>query len=339
MHRFAVVCAVVVLGVIVFGGHTTTHNAGMAFADWPTSAGYQMFVLPMEIMFDDLFKFLEHSHRLIAALAGLCTVVLAGWLIVGERRLWVKGLGVAAAALVLIQGILGGVRVLWNMEILGAFHGVLGQSYFVVMVTLAWVTSRFWLNFRPDANRPLPGWFGVAVGLICAGLLVQLSLGAGMRQFHNPDPAVPDFPMAYGVWWPKVSGEGLSQINQLRTDTLGLSRVQAAEVHLHLAHRYGGILLGLAVLAVSLVGPSLVKGYHWLACMTSGWMVLVGGQVMLGVLVVLSGKHPEITTFHVILGAVVLAWGFMLLWTIVLDRWSRRQQRPDSKDLPDLAHV
>src|SRR5918994_1730500 len=108
-HRLAVALACATCPLLFIGGLVTSKGAGLAVPDWPTSFGYNMFLYPWSKMIGDIFY--EHSHRLIAAAVGLLTiaVTLTFWL--KERRQWLRWLGVAALLLVIVQGVIGGLRV------------------------------------------------------------------------------------------------------------------------------------------------------------------------------------------------------------------------------------
>lgn len=77
LHRFAVLAAATTLGLIWIGGLVTSHGVGMAVPDWPTSYGYNMFFFPVSKWVGGIFY--EHTHRLLAAVVGLLTSILAAW--------------------------------------------------------------------------------------------------------------------------------------------------------------------------------------------------------------------------------------------------------------------
>jgi cytochrome c oxidase assembly protein subunit 15 len=78
LHWFVVLTAVATLGLIGLGGLVTSHQAGMAVPDWPTTYGYNMFYFPFSQWVGGVFY--EHTHRLYAAFIGLLTSILAGWM-------------------------------------------------------------------------------------------------------------------------------------------------------------------------------------------------------------------------------------------------------------------
>src|ERR1700737_5117609 len=142
LHWFGLVSAVGVLVLISSGGLVTSHEAGMAVPDWPNSFGYNMFLFPISRWVGGVF--FEHTHRLIASLVGLLTIgfCIATWLI--DDRRWVKWLASVAVLAVVIQGVLGGLRVTEHNALLGLFHGWLAQSFLGLMAIFPLLSSPFW---------------------------------------------------------------------------------------------------------------------------------------------------------------------------------------------------
>jgi len=129
--------------------------------------------------------FIEHGHRQMGWLVGAMTLVLAVWMFLafaGSRTRW---LGLIALAAVAVQGILGGVRVLWHVRWgyeLAALHGVLGQLTFAYLVCVAVFASRSWLAAQAvelDAAARLRRLATTTVGLVVG----QLIVGVWLRQF------------------------------------------------------------------------------------------------------------------------------------------------------------
>ncbi len=83
LHWFAIFSAIATLCLIALGGLVTSHQAGMAVPDWPTTYGYNMFFFPISQWVGGIFY--EHTHRLLAAFIGLVTSILAGWLWVRDN--------------------------------------------------------------------------------------------------------------------------------------------------------------------------------------------------------------------------------------------------------------
>ena len=141
-HGLALVTACATGVLLLVGGLVTSKGVGLAVPDWPTTFGYNMFLYPWSKMVGGIFY--EHSHRLVASGVGFLTLMLAVLLWFRESRKWVRWLGTLALALVIIQGVLGGLRVVLLEQTLAIFHGTLAQLFFALVVSLTLFTSREW---------------------------------------------------------------------------------------------------------------------------------------------------------------------------------------------------
>src|SRR5574337_1974164 len=126
-HRVALSTAAATLLLIFVGGLVTNTGAGLAVPDWPTTFGYNMFLYPWSQMVGGIFY--EHSHRLIGSVVGLLTLTLAFVLWVKEPARLPRWLGVAAVGAVIVQGVLGGLRVILVSvgSELALIHGLFAQ--------------------------------------------------------------------------------------------------------------------------------------------------------------------------------------------------------------------
>ena len=134
-HRLAVVLGCATFPLLFIGGLVTSKGAGLAVPDWPTTFGYNMFLYPWSEMVGNILY--EHSHRLVASCVGLLTIALAVALWFGERRTWLRWLGVTALLVVIAQGILGGLRVVLRQDTFAILHACLAQAFFALTVGLA----------------------------------------------------------------------------------------------------------------------------------------------------------------------------------------------------------
>lgn len=167
---------------IFMGAWTTTRDAGMAFPDWPSSDGHNMVLYPWLQSAGD--KFLEHGHRLGGVLIGLVSLVLAGAFLRREPRGWVRGLATGVLACVIVQGLLGGQRVVLNERGLAFVHGSFAVLVFGLMGLVTTVSSRGWFEAkRADAPQNLPLLFWVAVVTVPA-IFLQYVLG-GLVRHHG----------------------------------------------------------------------------------------------------------------------------------------------------------
>lgn len=144
-HRWAVVLACATFPLVWVGGLVTTTDAGMAVPDWPNTYGYNLFLYPWTTWLSGPWDlFVEHGHRLLGATVGMLTIGLLVSLWMGEERRWVRNLGFAALALVIFQGVLGGMRVLLDERTLAMLHGCTGPLFFSLAVAMVVFTSKAW---------------------------------------------------------------------------------------------------------------------------------------------------------------------------------------------------
>ena len=308
---FAVFTAVATLFLICVGGLVTSHGAGMAVPDWPTTFGYNMFAFPFSHwLFTGNGVFYEHSHRLVASAVGFLTIILAVWLWVKEERRWLRWLGVIALVAVCAQGVLGGLRVTLYKDELGIFHATLAQLYFLLVCAIAFFLSKTWqrlmaagasVNFHP-LFRP---------ALLAASVLIllQLVLGASMRHQHA-GLAVPDFPLAYGKIWPRTDAAFIEEVNRARHDHREFAPVTAGQIHLHMTHRITACAI--LVLVAACAWLSRKGGNRVFDRLTAAWLALIVVQAFLGAYTVWSNKAADIATAHVAVGAISLVFGGLL---------------------------
>ena len=169
--------------LIVIGGIVTSTESGLAVPDWPTTFGYNMFLYPLSEMVGGILY--EHSHRLMGSLVGLLTVGLFILLLVRDSRKWLKWLGLAALVAVIVQGVLGGLRVTQINRNFAIVHACLAQAFFALLCGIAWFTSRDWWQ---DEGRPVMESAQKLrrLSLITTCLLyVQLIFGAILRHTGN----------------------------------------------------------------------------------------------------------------------------------------------------------
>lgn len=191
VHRTAFATTCVALLPIVVGALVTTMGAGMAFRDWPSSDGYFMLTYPWlaDLLRGAMKKFAEHGHRLAGMLIGCTSIALAVVAWRRERRLWVRLLATGVLCCVVVQGLLGGGRVLADDPRMAMLHGNFAAIVFCLMAVLTLVTSRRWIEadrrpFPKTASRPSV----VLKGLAAATPLViygQFILGGRLRHLHD----------------------------------------------------------------------------------------------------------------------------------------------------------
>jgi len=172
-HIVACLLVGVTAVLLSFGALVTTYEAAMAVPDWPGTYGHNMFLFPLtDWLHGPWDLFLEHGHRLLGATAGLVTLVLAAVAWRAAATPTVRWLAVAAVALVVVQGGLGGARVLLDDKTIAKVHACTGPLFFAVAVAIA-ALSRRTPPVAATASR-------VPVALLVASYL-QLVAGAQLR--------------------------------------------------------------------------------------------------------------------------------------------------------------
>ena len=129
--------------LLCFGALVTTYDAAMAVPDWPATYGHNMFLFPLADWLGGPWDlFLEHGHRLLGAAVGLITLVLAGLVWLRPSTPAIRGLVVAAVLLVVVQGVLGGMRVLLDDKTIAKVHACTGPLFFAVATAIATLAFR-----------------------------------------------------------------------------------------------------------------------------------------------------------------------------------------------------
>src|SRR5438270_2086460 len=314
LNRFAWLTCFATVLLICSGGMVTSKNVGLAVPDWPTTFGYNMFLFPVSKWVGGIL--FEHTHRLIGSVVGFLTIILAVWLWLREDRPWVRSLGVIALGGVILQGILGGLRVMMMKDEIGIFHGFTALASLGLLVVIALGTTNFWqtlVNLRIDPLK-LTQIKTLAIGITLA-IYLQLALGATMRHQHR-DLSILDFPTANGAWIPDTSASALAKINAWR-DARALSDVDAFQIWLQMTHRFVAVLIGIAVIMFFVRVRRLRNSLR--APILSGlsilWIVLFFLQFTLGAFTIWSNKAADVATTHVAVGAIMLSFA-VSAWAI-----------------------
>lgn len=309
LHRFALLTAASTLFLIWVGGLVTSHGVGMAVPDWPTTYGYNMFFFPVSRWVGGIFY--EHSHRLVASGVGFLTVILAVWLGLCEERRWLRRLGYIALVAVILQGVLGGLRVTQMKDVLGVFHATLAQIFFALLCSISLFTSRWWLKASSQKMTVYgSGAIRYVFALVTGMILLQLVIGAAMRHQHA-GLAIPDFPAAYGRLWPAMDPDSVAHYNRVRGETVAANPITSFQIGLQMTHRIMALAILLAVAWVAglarrrLAGTVLSRGSVF-------WLALIFLQATLGAVTIWTNKAADIATAHVALGAISLVTGVVI---------------------------
>jgi cytochrome c oxidase assembly protein subunit 15 len=178
VHKFAVFTVWWTVLLFVAGALVTSKDAALSVPDWPKSFGTWFPSLRMLAG----GAFFEHSHRVIAGVLGILTLVLAILVWAKETRPWLRWFGVIAVCGVIVQALLGGQVVIRLLHYwLPVLHACFAQIVFAALISIAVFTSRWWMEEKPllkDAGTPSVRTLAV---LNAAVIYFQVILGAGFR--------------------------------------------------------------------------------------------------------------------------------------------------------------
>ncbi len=327
LHWFAVLTAFVTFLLIGLGGLVTSHGAGMSVPDWPNTYGYNMFAFPIKDWVGGIFY--EHTHRLLATAVGLLTTILAVWLWLKDPRKWMHWLGVAAFFGVVLQGILGGLRVILHMDSLGIFHATIAQLYLVLMCAIAVFTSRLWQELAANRKKIIvPRDLRNLVLATTLLILIQLIIAATMRHQHA-GLAIPDFPAAYGQLWPDTSPAAVAHYNVQRVSVTDEAPITAFQIKLQMVHRAVALMIAILTAACVWLAWCRLGGRDPLTKLAIGWLALIFVQVGLGAWTIWSNKAADVATLHVMVGALSLVTG--ALWCLI--GFGRSESFPQAQTL------
>ncbi len=262
--------------LLVAGAMVTSTGSGLAVPDWPLSFGTLFPPMVGGVLY-------EHGHRLIAGTVALLTLILCIWILAKETRAWVRRMALAAFGVVCLQAVLGGLTVLLKLPpSISIAHAGLAEIFFALIVSLAIVTNPSW-NAPSDITLENDDVLALKVLSVSAAVVVyvQILLGALMRHTNTGI----SFHVIGAVITLFVIGRLAYFVNMGYGDKPFLRRPAMAA-----AHATGTqLLLGLAA---------------WIARIkNAGALPPSAGKVWL-------------STLHLAIGALVLAFCVTLAWRI-----------------------
>ena len=261
--------------LLVVGGTVHPSGSSLACPDWPTCFGSLVPEMKGAVFF-------EHGHRLVATLVGAMTWTVAVCLWrsrPADRAL--RWLGVLAAFLVLLQGVLGGVTVIYRLPVVvSTAHLGLALVFFGLQVYLCFAA-------RPDARPPVvrgePARQTRIAFMVGAGAVyAQVILGAYLRH-TGAGYACTDIPFCQGELWPDlVWGQ------------------------LHMVHRMVGVLLLPVLCGVSVYAARRAVAQPGVRAMIWSGPITLVLQVGIGVWMVLESIDWVPASIHTGVAALLL---------------------------------
>jgi len=168
IRRLAALTAGMTLVLILAGGLVTTTGTGDTIPTWPKSWGKMSVGWPV-----------EWSHRAAAGIVASLVTVLAVWLHRREPRPWVRRIGWIAFAAVLLQALIGGLRIHTVAPVpVAIVHACFGQLVFCAMVAVALFVSPAWTAAPSDETTASARRLGAAA---TGFAFLQLVAGAVTR--------------------------------------------------------------------------------------------------------------------------------------------------------------
>lgn len=279
LHRFAVFLSFCTLGLVFVGGLVTSTDSGLSVPDWPLSYGKIFPPMVGGVLY-------EHSHRLFAAGVGILTIILTVWLFRSERRRWVKTLGVLTLTAVVIQGVLGGLTVLFLLPTaVSVSHAATAQLFLCLVVTVAVVTSRLWQQEGPRIEETVSPSLRTLTATATGLIYVQTILGALMRHTAS-GLAIPDFPLSFGRLAPPYF---------------------TRQIAINYAHRIGAVVVTVFVIWVVARVYRRHRTEKVLRKRAVALLHAVILQIILAAATIWSSRAVIPTTLHVVGGAFTLA--------------------------------
>ncbi len=289
--------------LIGLGGLVNSTGSGLSVPDWPTTYGYHLFLYPISEWRGGIVY--EHTHRLVAAFVGFLSFahVLWSWLMLRQEAYqWIRSVSLAAFLLVVLQGILGGLTVLFQLPTaISASHAMVAQTFFALTLWLAVGTRPEWYSTPALPQSQLLSRVRLAAA-VAALTFLQIFFGALTRHTYSA-LAIPDFPLVFGGVFPP--GTALNE-----------------KVLFHYVHRLMGfVLAGLMLWQGWSLWRSSLAPLRWWG-VAGALAVLV--QVFVGGWLVWSLRAVVPTTAHGIIGTAV--WAINVVIFLHLWRWHQLKQ-------------
>jgi cytochrome c oxidase assembly protein subunit 15 len=309
-RRLSMFGAMLALCVVVLGAWVRLNDAGLGCPDWPGCYGHlsagnaeQNLNEAQQRFPDRRFEYSkavkEMIHRYFASTLGLIIVFLAVLAFINRNDANQPViLPLLLVPLVLLQGLLG----MWTVTLLlkpliVTLHLIGGLT---TMSLLAWQSMRVDRSTRPAVERNIRKL--ALIGLIV--LAVQIFLG-GWTSTNYAAVSCPDFPTCQASYWPQMDAQDAFVLwRGLGIDYEGGVLNHPARVAIHFTHRIGavvtalvlglvaflawtraqtravqfaGLLVGLALIAQIILGPTMVlRGFPlWMATAHNGVAALL----------------------------------------------------------------
>jgi protoheme IX farnesyltransferase len=276
--------------LINLGGYVHNTGSSLACPDWPLCYGQVMPKMEGGVL-------IEHSHRMLASLVGFLTIIISFLLYKKEKGNPLRKWGFIALIMVIVQGILGGLTVIFKLpSLVSTFHLGLSMIYFA---TLVYIYHKLTVKKQVLSEEEKVTWnlnlktlsfFTLTIvyfQMVLGALMRHLGLGGACGVGYENSVICFDMIEFVQGWLPVSS-----------------------QAQLHATHRYLGVIAGIATFITSFFifkNHKNVKNRN-IYFNTIFITIMVVVQILLGVMTVGSNIGQVITTLH--LGGAALLFAF-----------------------------
>ena len=287
-----------ILLLIFVGAMVKSTDSGLAVPDWPLS--YGMLFPPM---IGGIFY--EHGHRIMASFVGFLTLTMLFFSFYLQLSSSIKKLSLLCLGTVLVQGLLGGITVLFYLPtFVSLAHGMLAQTFLLFSILFSYTVNSEHYGKNTPLNHPKKKNVMLFLGIFVILLYIQLFIGAYMRH-TNSGLALYDFPRHAGYWIPRFNEAVLEKVNDWRFEH-NLDPVSLFQVILHFSHRLFALVIVTFFITMTLIHfKTLVLSQKTKETFIILFLLLVS-QIFLGAMTIWSGRMPFITSLHLSFGAILL---------------------------------
>lgn len=269
MKNLTLITIVLSFLLINLGGYVHNTGSSLACPDWPLCHGQVMPEMKAGVL-------IEHSHRLLASLVGFLTLIIA---LLAWKKSRETTISYAALVMVMAQGILGGITVIYKLPpFVSTAH--LGLSM-IFICTMIYLHHRL---VHPEKYKSISNIKPYLMTTLII-IYLQILLGALMRHLGLGGVCGVGYEhslLCSGQVFPSIGTE-----------------------QIHMSHRFLAVVAGAVVIMVNFFIIKKAKGKSRLLPAISVILVLL--QILLGIMTVGSGFRPLITMFHLGGAALLLS--------------------------------